>query len=189
MGTDLSRLLTVVAMVIGIASGFAVYRWQLVHVDPPPPELVTVNQAGVEVGPGTIRPEFTLSDLDGNPQAVSTWDGTVLVINFWATWCGPCRHEIPFFIELQSRYAERGLQVLGVALDMPSNVSPYYHEMGMNYPTLWGQADTISVGEAYGNKVGGLPYTVFIDREGKIVRIKNGPLELDEMIAVVEPLL
>ena len=137
----------------------------------------------------SVRPAFELPDLDGVMQPVSRWDGKLLVLNFWATWCGPCRHEIPYFVTLQNRYQAAGLQVVGIAIDTPANVSAFYTEMGMNYPTLLGQAEAIRLGEAYGNKIGGLPYTVFIDRDGHIARVKNGPMELDEMDAVVKELL
>jgi len=188
-GQRTSPWLGVMAVALGISAGVGVYLWQAPAMEfGAQVQIVTQSEVTATEQP-TRRPDFELNDLDGETQHVSRWDGKLLVLNFWATWCGPCRHEIPYFVQLQDRFGDDGLQIVGIAIDTPSNVAPFYAEMNMNYPTLLGQADAIRLGEAYGNIVGGLPYTVFIDREGYITRIKNGPMELDEMILVVKELL
>ena len=113
----------------------------------------------------------------------------MLVLNFWATWCPPCLHEIPGFIALQDQYADRGVQFLGVAIDDGEKVRAFATEMGINYPTLHGQMDAIEVMAAYGNKSGGLPYTVVIDRSGQIVARHPGVLEQDAAATLLEQLL
>jgi thiol-disulfide isomerase/thioredoxin len=188
-GRRTSPVLSVAAIVVGIGAGIAVYVWQADPMTPSAEVHVVTQPEATAVEQPTERPAFELLDLDGVPRHVSVWDGHLLVLNFWATWCGPCRHEIPYFVQLQKKFGADGLQVVGIAIDTPANVAPFYAQMQMNYPTLLGQADAIRVGEAYGNRIGGLPYTVFIDRDGRIVRVKNGPMELDELTAIIKQLL
>ncbi len=178
----------VAAVALGLGAGYAVYRYTAPGSAAPPVITVTKSQAETPAVDG-VRPEFVLQDLSGQPQDVSQWDGKLLVLNFWATWCGPCRHEIPFFVEMQQKYAERGLQIVGIAIDSPDNIGPFYEEMGMNYPTLHGQSDAIRVGEAYGNLTGGLPYTVFVSPDRRIVLAKIGPFELEELDELIAGLL
>ena len=134
-----------------------------------------------EVVSSERRPGFVLADIDGTLRDVSQWDGQLVVINFWATWCAPCRHEIPYFVELQALYADRGLQFVGIAIDDADSVETFSREVGMNYPRLHGQMDAMEVSKRYGNAVGGLPFTVVVDRDGSIVARKNGPFERDEI--------
>ncbi len=176
------RLVTVVlAAVGGLAVGATAYYFVERHALSG--GVVPLDPASVVAAPGRVperRPPFSLPDLDGVSQPVSKWDGQVLVINFWATWCVPCREEIPIFVELQAQYAPRGLQFVGVAIDELENVRRFHEDFGMNYPTLHGQAEAMEIASLYGNSIGGLPYTVVIDREGRVVFSKLGPLERAE---------
>lgn len=138
---------------------------------------------------GSRRPDFSLPDLEGRERHISEWDGRVLVINFWATWCPPCLKEIPEFVDLQSEYGDQGLQFVGIALQKPADVVDFAREHGMNYPNLAGELPVIRVAEAYGNTVGALPYTTVVDRQGTIVFARQGPVRGPEMEAVIEPLL
>ena len=123
-----------------------------------------------------IRPEFAMLDLDGKQHNISDWDGQVILLNFWATWCPPCLEEIPAFIELQETYAEQGLQILGVAVDDEPAVRAFADGMGFNYPVLPGETDAIALSQRYGNKIGVLPYTVFINRNREISHVIQGEL-------------
>lgn len=148
--------------------------------------IETVNPAqAAEVETGELRPRFSLPDVSGQMQDVSQWDDRLLIINFWATWCAPCRHEIPFFVELQTLYAERGVQFVGIAIDDPVSINEFADEIGMNYPSLHGQLEAMDVSKQYGNTVGGLPFTVVIDRNRQIVARKSGPFERDEIEALL----
>lgn len=138
---------------------------------------------------GSLRPDFTLPDVSGRPRSVAEWDGKVLVLNFWATWCPPCRKEIPEFVELQERYGARGLQFVGVALQRPEELGAFIEEHGMNYPVLAGEMEVIRLAERYGNRVGALPYTVIMDRGGRIVFVRPGPLHGVEAEGIIAPLL
>jgi peroxiredoxin len=138
---------------------------------------------------GSMRPEFTLSDVAGKLRNINEWDGKVLAINFWATWCPPCIKEIPEFIEIQHKYQKQGLQFIGIALQRPEEVTEFIKEYGMNYPVLAGEMEVIKIAESYGNDIGALPYTVIVDRKGLIHFIKRGPLDGEIAEATISKLL
>jgi peroxiredoxin len=138
---------------------------------------------------GMQRPEFSLPDASGTPTSISHWDGDVLLVNFWATWCAPCREEMPWFAELQDQYGQRGFQVVGVAIDQPEAVAEFTARIGVDYPQLIGPEEAIEVAERYGNAYGALPYSVLIDRAGIVRFIKAGALEKQELEAELLPLL
>jgi peroxiredoxin len=120
--------------------------------------------------PAGIAPAFTLPDINGRSVSLSQFRGKVVVLDFWATWCPPCKREIPDFIALQSAYSAKGLQVVGVALDEPGPVKAYAAQNGMNYPVLLGTND---IAQKYGG-IEGIPTTFIIDKSGKIVNRFEG---------------
>ena len=110
-------------------------------------------------------PDFTLPLIDGGQLRLSSYRGKVVLLDFWATWCVPCRDETPHFVELQQKYGSQGLQIIGVSMDdSPEPVHTFYQQFHMNYPVVMGTAD---VGGAYGGVLG-LPIAFLIDREGLI---------------------
>jgi len=121
---------------------------------------------------GKPAPDFTLASLDGKNMTLSDLRGQAVLLNFWATWCGPCKIEMPWFIELQKEYGPQGLQIVGVAMDDASkeDIQKFVQEMGVNYTILLGKE---AVGQEYGG-VDVLPTTFFIDRDGKIVSREFG---------------
>jgi peroxiredoxin len=116
---------------------------------------------------GDVAPDFALQSLDGKTVHLSDYRGKAVLLNFWATWCAPCKIEMPWFVELQKQYGAEGLQILGVAMDdaSPKEIGDFAKEMGVNYPVLIGKE---SVGDAYGG-VQFLPDSFYIDRNGKVV--------------------
>ena len=116
---------------------------------------------------GVQAPDFELVSLDGRKVKLSDYRGKAVVLNFWATWCSPCKIEMPWFVDLQKQYGSEGLTILGVAMDDsdPQKIAQFASEMGVNYPVLLG---TDKVSEEYGN-VEYLPTTFYINRQGKIV--------------------
>jgi len=128
------------------------------------------RRAGSEPGDpmkSKVAPDFTLQSLDGKTVHLSDLRGKAVLLNFWATWCGPCKIETPWLVELQNQYGSQGLQVVGVAMDDSGKdeIAKFAKEMGMNYPVLLGK-------EAVGDAYGGIPYlpeSFFIGRDGKIV--------------------
>jgi len=175
---------------VAAAAGFVFARWQQSRdsaVQDPAATPTTAIRATAIVG--AARPDFSLPDLDGVMHGVGEWDGKVLAINFWATWCPPCRKEIPEFVALQRKYADRGLQFIGVALEQPDPVRRFAAEHRMNYPVLVGEMEVIQVAESYGNLAGALPYTVLVGRDGKIAFVHAGPLSTEQAEAALSPLL
>ena len=138
---------------------------------------------------GRYRPEFSLPDLDGQLRAVGEWDGKVVALNFWATWCPPCIKEVPEFVALQEKYQTQGLQFIGIALQQPEEVHEFVAEHKVNYPILTGELEVIELAEAYGNHIGALPYTVIIDRNGKVAHVKPGTLPTAEAESIITGLL
>ncbi len=112
-------------------------------------------------------PDFTLESLDGKSVHLSDLRGKAVLLNFWATWCGPCKIETPWLVELQNQYGSQGLQVIGVAMDDSGKdeIAKFAKDMGVNYPVLLGKE---AVGDEYGG-VPALPESFFIGRDGKIV--------------------
>jgi cytochrome c biogenesis protein CcmG/thiol:disulfide interchange protein DsbE len=115
----------------------------------------------------SLAPDFTLESLDGKNMRLSDLRGKAVLLNFWATWCGPCKIEMPWFVDLQNKYGADGLQIVGVAMDDSSkeDIAKFAKEMGVNYPVLLGKE---AVGDQYGG-VPALPESFFISRDGKIV--------------------
>jgi peroxiredoxin len=139
----------------------------------------TGNAQGREAAQSMVKrpaPEFHLNDMAGTRHNSHEWDGKVVILNFWATWCPPCRSETPMFVELQEQYGATGLQLIGVAIDSPDKVHDFMDTYGINYPMLIGDDDAIQTAKAYGNRYGALPYTVVIDRHGKIQSVQRGEM-------------
>ena len=128
-------------------------------------------------------------DLSDKAQPFSQWRGRVVVLNFWATWCPPCRTEIPDFVKVQEKFDARGLTIVGLAIDTKDKVQAFADEMAINYPVLIGDTRAMDLAKAAGNRLGGLPYTVILNRQGKIVATEIGGLTAAKLEALVTPLL
>jgi thiol-disulfide isomerase/thioredoxin len=159
------------------AAGYGVRRWWL-------------QASGGEAARLGTQALFAarLANLSGGTDTLETWRGRVLVVNFWATWCAPCREEIPVFIGMQKRLGARGLQFIGIAIDRPDPVRAFQGEYGINYPILIGGIETMELLRATGNKAGVLPFTLIIDRAGRITAHKLGVLKESELEATLERL-
>lgn len=138
------------------------------------------------------RPGFVLPDLSGTPRDIAEFDGQVLVLNFWATWCVPCRKEIPMLIEAQADYADAGLQIIGIAVDTRAAAGAFAKKYGINYPVLADPRDAARVQDAYtaeSDPAAVLPYTVVVDRKGRIRAQIAGKLDRARFDDLVLPLL
>ena len=135
-------------------------------------------------------PPLILNDLEGRSHNLYDWHGQVILLNFWATWCGPCQIEIPDFIDYQTRYGDRGLQIVGVGLDESRKLRNFVRTVGINYPIL--QADPelqYELLKQWGNSFGVLPFTVIIGRDGRLVFMQQGIFNKEAFATIVEPLL
>ena len=176
---------TLFVLVLGLAATGGFLTWRLLFG--PPSE----SSAALTAGPvalaaiGSRRPDFRLPDLDGVMREAAEWDGKVLVVNFWATWCAPCRREMPGFVTLQEQYGERGLQFVGIAMDERDAIAKFVKAIGVNYPTLVGDMAALELTRRYGNRLGTLPYTVIVDRQGTLVFAKGGELDRRQAEAAI----
>lgn len=149
------RIFLIVAVVLALSAYFA--------------RLQRKKSAVVSVGNATathpLAPEFSLTDLSGQKVDLATYRGNVVLLNFWATWCTPCRAEIPRFVDLQNRYRQQGLQIIGISLDDQADpVRVFYEQVKMNYPVAIGDAN---LAERYGGILG-LPVSFLIDCDGRV---------------------
>ncbi|QZA81920.1 TlpA family protein disulfide reductase [Deefgea piscis] len=122
----------------------------------------------------------SLPDLTGKPQALSQWRGKPLVINYWATWCGPCRQEMPELIELQAKYAGK-VQFIGIAIDDAAAVSAFIKPLKVNYPMLIGGNTAMEMMRGQGNLHGGLPFTVIFDAKGQKIAVELGRIKKERL--------
>ena len=132
---------------------------------------------------GKVAPDFTLVTLDGKTIKLSDYRGKAVLLNFWATWCEPCKIEMPWFVELQKQYASQGLQVVGVAMDDADakDIAKFAQDMQVDYPILVGKdAERENIANAYGG-VQFLPETLYLDRNGKIVNKMFGLVSRSEI--------
>ncbi|GAB1393968.1 hypothetical protein MASR1M60_21320 [Rhodocyclaceae bacterium] len=149
------------------------------------------------IGSGTVSAQSSnelfaasLIDQQGLATPMNRWQGKPLIVNFWARWCGPCRKEIPELIKLRQAYREKGLEVLGIALeDKVEPVRDFAKAYEMDYPILLAQDKGLPLMKTLGNTKMGLPFTVAIDRHGKIVLVKMGMITGGELEAAAETAL
>ena len=132
---------------------------------------------------------LSLPDAAGKEQSIGQWRGKVVVVNFWATWCEPCREEMPEFMRAQTEFGARGLQFVGIAVDQADKVDTFAKELGLNYPTLIGGYGAVELSKTLGNRLAALPFTIIIDRQGRVVHTQLGPLKSDQLRSIVAKLL
>lgn len=181
----------VIGAVLGagaFAAGFAVSRWR--RDESPAPGAATGESAWGTAGGQVTRSssaestdqaaDFRFTDQHGEEHRFSDWDGRVRVVNFWATWCPPCVHEIPMLVSVQESLRARGVQFVGVAVDDPEDAFAMAKELGMNYPTMADSRRTLDLLHAYGNRAAALPFTAFVDSQGSIRDRHTGALTLEQ---------
>lgn len=179
----IKAILVTVVLAAAALGGFVLYRFATL------PEAGPGGTGTSAPAAGTVRPEFSLPDLSGQMRSISEWDGDALVVNFWATWCAPCRREIPLLMALQEAHAGEPLQVVGIAIDQADAVRRFANEMGMNYPVLVGEQEAMDAASAFGVDFIGLPFTAFTDRQGRVRKIHLGELEREGLDALVAEIL
>jgi len=138
---------------------------------------------------GARRPDYTLGSGSGERVSARDFDGQVVLVNFWATWCKPCREEMPMLVDLNDSLRERPFRVVGIALDDVQQARDFADGLGVDYPILVGSTDVMAVIRLYGNLSGVLPYSVLVDRDGVIRWTHLGALEKGELQRQIDVLL
>jgi thiol-disulfide isomerase/thioredoxin len=181
----------IVALIAG-AAGFGIYRYAIEPKVAPEAstQIATTtlpSETEPRVAPGApeVLPEFTLTDLDGNPRSIRSWAGKSMIVNFWATWCAPCRREIPLLKEIQQTRATDGFQVVGVAVDVREDVLKYAKEIGIDYPLIMGEQDGLEAVGKFGLGSIGFPFTVFTDNRQRIILTHLGELHKPQADAIL----
>ncbi|HET7203079.1 MAG TPA: TlpA disulfide reductase family protein [Steroidobacteraceae bacterium] len=185
------------AAIVGAASlaGAAGYWFFGREVAPAVPALTAAPEGVLpQASPPRLAetvPEFQLADREGKLRSLKDWQGKSLVVNFWATWCAPCRREIPLLQQIARDRAADGFEVVGIAVDFRDKVLAYADEMQIEYPLLIGEQDALDAAAAFGVEAIGFPFTIFTDRKGRVVTAQMGELSasvadliLDEVAAV-----
>jgi len=124
-----------------------------------------------------IYPSFTLPDVDGTPHEFSEWEGKHRLMNFWATWCAPCRREIPLLKAFQEEHGDEGFLVIGIAVDYPKEVATYAEKTNFNYPILVGQEEAMAAAETSGVEFIGLPFTMIVAADGELINTHVGEIK------------
>lgn len=138
---------------------------------------------------GSFRPDFQLVSNAGVLVTPADFSGKTILINFWATWCAPCRQEMPMLMDLQRQFGSSGFQVIGIALDDAQSVRNFVKTYGISYPILVGSEDVFTTSTAYGNDEGVLPYSVLIDKTGVIRWHYAGIIQHEQISSLLSDLL
>ena len=181
-----SPLIFISILIIAAVTGFGLQRALTSSDTQNLPIILPPNDESVI---GKPRPDFELKDIEGETRNMNEWNGKVLLVNFWATWCPPCKKEIPAFMELQDQYGPQGFQVIGLAIDDEESVKDYADTMGMNYPIMAAELTAMEIARLYGNRVNALPFSAFVDREGKIVLTQPGEISKNDTEKIIIKLL
>lgn len=187
-------LVVVLALGAGAAAYLAGRAWLAPAPQPVAPSPVPAPNSGLLPQPPVIpdrRPDLTLADRDGKPRSLAEWNGRPQVINFWATWCAPCRREIPMLNALSRDGAWPEIALVGIAIDFREDVLRYLEKTPVSYTILIGEQDGLDAARAFGMASLGLPFTAFVDSQGRIVTIHLGELhrpQADVILSVVRAL-
>ena len=154
-------------------------------VEAPQPAADAASSLQTTGGGEPVYPAFDLPDLDGQPRQIGEWSGKHLLLNFWATWCAPCRREIPLLKTFQDVHGE-DYQVIGIAVDFVEPVVAYAAETDFNYPVLIGQEDAMAVAETSGVEFIGMPFTMIVAADGELLNAHIGEIHQEDLDHIVE---
>jgi thiol-disulfide isomerase/thioredoxin len=175
---------TLVIIITAIIAGAAGVFVRDFFSKPSPPPAPVAKPAFLNAPLATKLP-----DLTGRLQKLSQWQGKILIVNFWATWCPPCLTEIPEFISLQQQYADKNIQVIGIAIDNTQVVRKFDEKVKFNYPVLIAGDAGMDIAKSWGNVTNTVPFTVVINTEGEIIHRQLGEVTRDKLLELIQPLL
>jgi thiol-disulfide isomerase/thioredoxin len=183
-GSSLPRLLgAALIVVVAGAAGFYVYRMNSPRaaMSPvvPAPAPVAAQPREDKKNIPDVLPDITLADRDGKPTKLSSFGGRPLMVNFWATWCAPCRREIPLLNKIRMQRQRQNAEIVGIAVDFREDVLKFVAKVPLNYPLLIGEEDGLAAAEAFGMGMA-FPFSVFVDSQNRILTLKLGELHEDE---------
>lgn len=181
-----NTLLTTLLIVIAGGAGFALQHYLSSKQDTAPESPAINGVAAARIG--DHRPEFAITDLEGKMRSIKEWDGRVVLLNFWATWCPPCLKEIPMFMDVYRDYHDKNFDIVGIAVDNDAAVKEFVDNMSVEYPVMAGDVGAIELARRYGNKSGALPFSAVIDKNGKITHMITGELEKEQLLAIMKSL-
>jgi thiol-disulfide isomerase/thioredoxin len=182
------------ALLIVVAAGAAGYfafhaqrSMKVAQSSPPTPvnaEPATTEEPTAPTAPKPksipdVLPDITLADREGNPTKLASFAGRPLMVNFWATWCAPCRREIPLLNKIRTERRAQNAEIVGIAVDFREDVLKFVEKTPLNYPLLIGEEDGLAAAEAFGMGMG-FPFSVFVDSQNRILTVKLGELHEDE---------
>jgi len=167
---------------IALVAGILVARFY--HSDSNP-----VPSAAGQTAMPTEMVDFSLPDTEGKVHDIKEWRGKIIVLNFWATWCPPCRAEVPLFVDTQTKFKKDGLVIVGVAIDKRQDVANFIDSYFINYPVLVSDQDNTELMARYGNRIATLPYSVVMDRKGRVIETHAGAYKKDQLHGVLNKIL
>jgi thiol-disulfide isomerase/thioredoxin len=168
---------------VAAAAGFGIYQFGVAPKTKAPPEATAAAATTTEQSASVpeVLPDFTLADMEGQPRSIRSWEGKSVIVNFWATWCAPCRREIPLLKKIQAQHGGEGFQIVGVAVDFREDVLKYAKEIGIDYPVLIGEQDGLDAVNKFGQGSLGFPFTVFTDNQQRIVMFHLGEIHPEQV--------
>lgn len=174
-------LLLIVVTTLAAAAGYFMAK-------PRQPVLPTLETAPAADAPARLL-ALTLPDLDNRLQALAQWKGKVLVVNFWATWCPPCKEEMPEFSSISSEYSIKGVQFVGISIDTAENVAAFQKQTPVVYPLLISNLDALALSSDLGNRAKALPFTVVLRRDGSVEKVKLGKFAAQDLEKAIKAAL
>lgn len=192
MSLDRNLVLVLIISLISAIAGVTFYRLTMDQ-----PEFIsassnvnsTPHSSTVSSQPATLSfEEIVLNDLETNPRQLNEWKKPILVVNFWAPWCPPCRREIPALVELQKTYQQQ-VQLIGLSFDTLQNVTEFSEKTPMNYPLLLVQKESTMINSFFGNNTRALPFTAILNGQREIVFKHNGEITKEMLDTQIKALL